>query len=140
MTSGEEKTFKILIISKYAATKETGFETRLFALSRYLVSKGNDITIISSDSNHLAKFPAFKNTYNHEAIQGIKTIWIKTLKYNRTVSVKRILSWLDFEWKLFWMKKKGFRTSRCNNCIIIIIVNYSEWSSSEKEIQIETDI
>jgi len=106
MISSQQKSFRILIISKYAASAEVGFETRLFALSRHLVSKGNDITIISSDSNHLARFPIYKNKYNYEVIQGIKTIWIKTLKYTHTVSAKRILSWLDFEWKLFWMKKK----------------------------------
>jgi hypothetical protein len=73
----------------------------LFALSRYLISKGNDITIISSDSNHLAKFPVFKNRYNHEVIQDVKTIWMNTLKYNSTISTRCILSWLDFEWSSF---------------------------------------
>lgn len=96
---------KILIISKYASSKEYGFETRLFAISRHFVKKGHEITIISSDSNHLAKYPSFKKRYNSENIQGIKTIWIKTLKYNGTISIKRVLSWFDFEWKLFWMKK-----------------------------------
>jgi glycosyltransferase involved in cell wall biosynthesis len=114
--SDPNKTFKILIISKYASSKEYGFETRLFALSRYFVTKGNDITIISSDSNHWGKYPVFKNIYNNEVIQGIKTIWIKTLKYEHTVSARRILSWLDFEWKLFWMKKKEMG---CPDVIIV---------------------
>lgn len=107
MDNSQKRKFRILIISKYASSKEVGFETRLFALSRHLVSGGNSITIISSDSNHLAKFKTFKNKYNFEVIHGIKTIWIKTLKYKGTVSFKRVLSWLDFEWKLFWMNKKA---------------------------------
>ena len=106
MTGEQDKTFKILIISKYASSREVGFETRLFALSRYFVSKGNSVTIIASDSNHLAKYPVSSITYNYETVQGINSIWIKTLKYRGTVSARRVLSWFDFELKLFRMNKK----------------------------------
>lgn len=96
---------KILIISKYALSKEVGFETRLFAMSRLFVKKGHDVTIISSVDNYFGHFPSYKKTYNSEVIDGIKVTWIKSLKYQKTVSVKRVLSWLDYEWKLFWIKK-----------------------------------
>lgn len=98
---------KILIISKYAISKEMGFETRLFALSRLFVKKGHEVTIISSVDNYFGKFPkTYTKTYNNEIIDGIKVSWIKSLNYKKTISLKRVLSWFDFEWKLFWMKKK----------------------------------
>lgn len=96
----------ILIISKYALSKEVGFETRLFAMSRFFVKKGHDVTIISSVDNHFGKFPKFNKTYNHQIIDDIKVIWIKVVNYKKTISIKRALSWLDFEWKLFRIKKK----------------------------------
>ena len=100
---------KILIISKYASSKEYGFETRLFAIARRIVTTDSCITIISSDSNHFGKFPNFKKIYNFENISGIETFWIKTLKYVKTVSILRVLSWIDFEIKLlFFPTKKIF--------------------------------
>ena len=97
----------IWIISKYASSREYGFESRHFALARKFVRVGRSVTIISSDSNHLAKYPTFKKLYNREKIDGIDVCWIRTLKYQKTVSLRRILSWLDFEIKLFLMPKKN---------------------------------
>ncbi len=97
---------KILIISKYAISKEMGFETRLFALSRIFVKKKHDVTLISSVDNYFGHFPkAYTKTYNSEIIDEIKVTWIKSLSYKKTISVKRVLSWFDYEWKLFWMKE-----------------------------------
>lgn len=91
----------ILIISKYASSSEVGFETRLFALSRVFVEKGYSVSIISSDSNHFGNYPKFPRLFNYNEISGIKVIWIKTIKYYKSVSFRRIISWIDFEIKLF---------------------------------------
>lgn len=91
----------ILIISKYASSAEVGFETRLFALSRVFAEKGCNVSVISSDSNHFGNFPKFLRLFNYDEISGIKVIWIKTIKYYKSVSFRRIISWIDFEIKLF---------------------------------------
>src|SRR4051812_20117895 len=91
------------LISKYACPLKYGFETRLFALAQWFHKRGRKPIIITSDSNHLGKFPRFESTYNSEVIDGVETWWIRTLKYSTTASVKRVLSWLDFELKLFFM-------------------------------------
>lgn len=91
------------LISKYACPRKYGFETRLFALARAFREMGRTPVVISSDSNHLGTFPEFKSTYTRETIHGCETWWIRTLKYKKTVSVKRVASWLDFELKLFFM-------------------------------------
>jgi glycosyltransferase involved in cell wall biosynthesis len=99
---------KILILSKYAISKEMGFETRLFALSRIFVQKGHDVNIISSVDNYFGKFPSsYTKKYNYQVIDGIKVIWIKSFPYKRTASIRRILSWVDYEWKLFWVKTQN---------------------------------
>jgi len=99
---------KILIISKYAFSKETGFETRLFALSRIFVKKGHQVSIISSVDNYFGSFPNHRKTYNHEMIDGISVTWIKSFQYKKTISLKRVFSWIDFEWKLLWTNTKVF--------------------------------
>jgi glycosyltransferase involved in cell wall biosynthesis len=61
--------------------------------------------LITSDSNHLADFPDSNKIYNWEIANGVSTIWIKTKKYTRSASISRILSWFDFERKLFFLPK-----------------------------------
>lgn len=68
-----------------------------------------DVLLIASDSNHLAKYPETKKIYNHESFGALKYIWIKTLKYKKSASLKRILSWFDFEIKLFLMNRSKLR-------------------------------
>jgi glycosyltransferase involved in cell wall biosynthesis len=92
----------IWIISKYASSKEVGFESRIFALARRFVKIGNEVKVISSDSNHFGVYPSYKKVYNFEKSDGVEVLRIKTLKYKKTASIQRILSWLDFEWKLFF--------------------------------------
>jgi len=96
----------IWIISKYAVSKKFGFESRQCALAKQFKIKGRNPFIISSDSNHFGVFPEFRNVYNYEEIDSYQVCWIKTVKYKKTISLRRIISWLDFEIKLFFMPKK----------------------------------
>lgn len=98
----------IWIISKYASSFEVGFESRIFALARRFVKIGHSINVISSDSNHFGTYPKYDNLYNFEKLDGVEVLRIKTLKYKKTASIKRILSWLDFEWKLFFAPLKKY--------------------------------
>ena len=99
----EKQARTIWLVSKYISPQEYGFETRLFAMAREFVKMGRQPVVITSDSNHLARFPNFDETYTHQEIGGVDTWLIRTSKYVKTVSLRRILSWLDFELKLFFM-------------------------------------
>lgn len=96
----------IWYISKYASPLKYGFASRHFYLSKEFNVLGYNSIVITSDSNHVAHFPKFKKIYNREYIEGVETFFIKTLKYKGSLSLKRILSWVDFEVKLFFMPKK----------------------------------
>lgn len=95
----------IWYISKYATPLKYGFGSRHFYLAQEFNKLGNRTVVISSDSNHLAQFPNFKSVYTQESIDGVETWWIKTIKYKESASLKRILSWIDFEMKLWLMPK-----------------------------------
>ena len=97
----------IWYISKYASPLKYGFGSRHFYLAGELNRLGCSTVVISSDSNHLAKIPAFQSVYEHEIIDGVETWWIKTIKYKGSASIRRILSWIDFEMKLLFMKKNN---------------------------------
>lgn len=66
---------------------------------------GVKTVVIASDSNHLAQIPRSGKRYFLEVIEGVDTWWIRTLKYRGANSFRRILSWLDFEFKLCLMPK-----------------------------------
>lgn len=96
----------IWYISKYASPVKYGFGTRHFYLAREFNRLGGNTVIIASDSNHLAHIPVRDCKYYQETLDGIETWWIRTIKYRGAASFRRILSWLDFELKLWLMPKQ----------------------------------
>ena len=92
----------ILCVSKYASPPNySKMPARLFVLANEFIKLGHKVTLITSDSNHLAIYPQTSEIYNFEKVENVPLCWIKTKKYTKTASVDRVLSWFDFEWKLF---------------------------------------
>jgi glycosyltransferase involved in cell wall biosynthesis len=96
----------IWCISKYASVPKYGTAPRLFYLAKGFISLGHKAILITSDANHFAKYPETDKTYNHEEVEGVSVCWIRTRKYRKTASISRILSWLDFERRLFFFDAK----------------------------------
>jgi len=96
----------IWCISKYASLPKYGTGARLFFLAKEFQFLGHSTTLITSDSNHLANYPDTKDIYNFEKQDNVSILWIKTRKYIKTASLARILSWFDFEKKLFQLDRK----------------------------------
>jgi glycosyltransferase involved in cell wall biosynthesis len=97
----------IWFISKYASPPlYAKAPSRLFFLAKEAKKIGNDVRLITSDANHFTSIPITGKLYNFEHHEGVDITWIKTKKYKKTASIDRILSWLDFEWKLFRMPLK----------------------------------
>ena len=95
----------IWYISKYASPLIYGFGSRHFYLASEFNRLGNRTIVISSNSNHLAGIPDFHDFFTKEEIDGVETLWIKSIKYIGSASFKRIISWIDFELKLLFMPK-----------------------------------
>lgn len=95
-------------ISKYVATpSSSNFGGRGYFLMKEIARLGYTSIIITSDSNHLNEVPLLKKRYQYQKYGNFQIIWIKTIKYRGAKSFRRILSWLDFEIKLFLMRKKN---------------------------------
>ena len=95
-------------ISKYIAPPfKSGVGSRGYHLMEEMTSLDVESIIITSDSNHLTEIPKLINIYSSELINNVIIIWIKTFKYKIAKSFKRIISWIDFEIKLFFLNKKN---------------------------------
>lgn len=91
---------KIICISKYSAIPGRGNRLRHFLLCREFVKKGHEVTLITSNSHLTNEIPFSKENYLIENVEGVNVIWLKMPKYTKTASVKRILSWFIFEYKI----------------------------------------
>jgi glycosyltransferase involved in cell wall biosynthesis len=97
----------IWYVSKYVALPAAGRGgTRAFLLMREMVRLGHRAVMLTSDSNHLTEVPMLTGPHLLETVDGVDVHWIRTLKFTSTKSIGRILSWLDFEWRL-WRLPKG---------------------------------
>jgi glycosyltransferase involved in cell wall biosynthesis len=96
----------IWMISKYASPPGYGTGLRFFYLTKEFGLLGHNTILFTSDANHYGpNFPKTDKIVNEEVIDNTKIIWYKTKKYKKTASIERVLSWLDFEWKLFTHNK-----------------------------------
>lgn len=66
---------------------------------------GYQVVVISSDSNNLVDLPVLSKRVTLQDKDGVKIVWLKTMKYSVAKSLRRILSWFHFEWNLFWLNK-----------------------------------
>jgi len=90
-----------------APPSKSGVGGRGYHLMEEMVSLGCKSIIITSDSNQLVNVPALNKTYQQDVSNGILIIWIRTLKYRVAKSIRRIISWIDFEFKLFFLPKSN---------------------------------
>jgi glycosyltransferase involved in cell wall biosynthesis len=94
-------------ISKYVGIPDASSAGgRGYLLMRELARRGIESIIVTSDSNQLARVPVLDRPYVFTESEGVRMYWVRTLKYQVAKSVRRILSWIDFEWRLWRMPTK----------------------------------
>lgn len=96
----------IWYVSKYVTPPSQGSAGgRGYLIMRELARMGHECVVITSDSNQLAQVPDLEEPYVQHVVDGMQVWWLKTLKYRVAKSLWRIVSWLDFEWRLLRMPK-----------------------------------
>ncbi len=97
-------------VSKYVTPPGKGSAGgRGYLLMKELARESTRVVIITSDSNHLAKVPELDQPYFRQSVDGMDLWWVRTHKYTVAKSVRRVLSWVDFEWRLFRMHELYLR-------------------------------
>lgn len=126
----------IWYVSKYVAPPGSGTAGgRGYLLMKELARMGHKVVIVTSDSNQLAAPPQLEAGYLLQAVDGIQLWWVRTMKYTVAKSIRRILSWLHFEWRLLWLPKK--RLPRPNVVVVsslslLTILNGLWWKTRYK--------
>lgn len=99
----------IWFINKYSRVEtEDEVGTRDFMILKEMVKLGNDCLLIRADDNHLDHSSSLNSRASISTAHGVSVCELRTIKYSRAKSLKRIFSWLDFEWNLFTLPKKQF--------------------------------
>jgi glycosyltransferase involved in cell wall biosynthesis len=98
----------IWVVNKYSSGYEDGFETRTMAIAREWVRAGHDVVIFNSNANHITGKQEMEEPVRHRLLDGIHVVRVRTLGYDRTASLKRILSWIHFEYRLLTLPKMAF--------------------------------
>ena len=100
----------IWFISKYVSPPsfaKISVGTRGFLLVREFARAGHQVHVITSDSNHQAEPPELHGPEMTKNVDGVSVHWLRTRKFQEPRSLGRILSWFDFEWQLWRMRKKA---------------------------------
>lgn len=94
----------IWYISKYLVPPGRGtVGTRGYRIMRELASRGDQIVLITSNSNHLAVPRTLRTRFEMERVDGMQLWWLRTMRYSAAKSLRRALSWIHFEWRLACM-------------------------------------
>lgn len=101
----------IWFFNDYAGSKYHGMEFRNYYFAKEFVKLGHEVYIFSASYMHLfKKLPQTDGHYTHEKIDGINYIWIKVPNYGESTNKKRVLKWLLFTTKLFFIPKEEVKT------------------------------
>lgn len=101
----------IWYISKYTAPVYAArANTRGFLLLREFAKLGHRCCLITSDANHLLDSPPrMEERTLHESSEGVDVYWLRTLKFRSANSIRRVLSWIDFEIQIVRLPKGSIR-------------------------------
>lgn len=100
----------VWFISKYVSPPsfaKISVGTRGFLLVREFARAGHQAHVITSDSNHQADPPKLDGPVLTKNVDGVSVHWLRTRKFQEPRSLGRILSWFDFEWRLWRMPKES---------------------------------
>lgn len=88
-------------VSKYVVTPAGGEPvSRGYGIMREIAEQGYRSVLVTSDSMGMLDAPGAHQRYVFEDRDGMQLCRIRTLKYQAAKSIRRMLSWIDFEWKL----------------------------------------
>ncbi|HAA11940.1 MAG TPA: hypothetical protein DCE41_09670 [Cytophagales bacterium] len=105
MGSNQEK--HVWVFSQDESTPQIGSLVRHYFLGRELKNHNVKVTIFAGNNSHFfSNPPQFDGNYKVESIDGIQFCWIKLPQYKNQKGFKRIISWVLFMWKAFFVPVK----------------------------------
>ncbi|MGC6453038.1 MAG: glycosyltransferase family 4 protein [Candidatus Puniceispirillaceae bacterium] len=78
-----------------------GPNPRWYHLAVAMRRLGYDVSLVTSNSNHISEYQMENSSTANVKFHGVEYLVLKTRQYNRTASIARVISWFDFDFKLF---------------------------------------
>lgn len=75
---------------------------------REFARMGLSPTVFCANTSHLFEGHAVSGSSQVETVDGIEICWLKIRPYRGAKSIGRILSWIEFEWRLWRLPKAQF--------------------------------
>lgn len=89
------------MINQYSTNPSALEDGRTYCFAKELAKRGHRVALFSSSYHHLSQKPIKQKSAAQEySKEGIRFIVIRTLEYVKAHSVKRILNWFTFAWRL----------------------------------------
>ena len=93
---------EIMYISKYASLPGASAGTRGYNLCKEFLALGHGAVVINSSSNHLNRLPQPASPrglgrFGYIELDGVPIWTHRTIRYVKTASIRRVLSWIHFE-------------------------------------------
>ncbi len=96
-------------ISKYFGLPSSPVGARAFLLLREFAARGVRPVVFSASNSHLFTNRTFPGRALIEGVEGVQICWLRLREYAGARSLGRILSWLEFEWRLLRQPKGDFQ-------------------------------
>lgn len=100
---------KIWSISQYATPGKYAYGTAHHYIAKELKKKNINVTIFSAAFNHyMYDGMVHKKLKKDEVVDGVNYVWLKSVYYMQTHSLKRVFNWLAFVFAFFVINKKPY--------------------------------
>src|SRR5919201_1711256 len=91
----------IWIVNQYAGSPRHGMEYRHYHLAKALARKGHRVVVITGTRSHLfTRPPEVRRPFTLETIDGVTYCWVAGPRYERAISLGRILNMVAFALRL----------------------------------------
>jgi len=98
------------ILNHYAQTPLTAGGTRHYELARRLIGMGYDVSIVSSEFDHVSGTARFGglSTPRCEVVDGVRFLWLPSRFSYRDNGMARVWNMLEYSVRAYWRGRKCF--------------------------------
>jgi glycosyltransferase involved in cell wall biosynthesis len=91
----------IWFVNQYAGSPRHGMEYRHYHFARALIERGHRVVVISGTRSHLfVRPPQVSAPFTLERIDGVTYCWVAVPRYERAISLRRVLNMAAFALRL----------------------------------------
>ena len=91
----------VWIVNQYTGSPRHGMEYRHYYLARQMAERGHRVVVISGSRSHLfTQPPQVSRRFTLELIDGVTYVWVSLPRYERAISLARVLNMAAFALRL----------------------------------------